>query len=110
MLARIAYEDPQTFGNAREVDVAGLRGDLPGGVHGVSTATRDYGMVIGGVWTDSDARLEATSPGSGESLGSVPEGTREDAQQAIAAANGAWRDWSAARPSSVRRRWSGSPT
>ena len=22
MLARIAYEDPQTFGNAREVDVA----------------------------------------------------------------------------------------
>jgi succinate-semialdehyde dehydrogenase/glutarate-semialdehyde dehydrogenase len=60
----------------------------------MSTVTRDYGMVIGGKWIDSDARLEATSPGSGESLGSVPEGTREDAQQAIAAANGAWRDWS----------------
>ena len=60
----------------------------------MSTATRDYGMVIGGEWTDSDARLEATSPASGESLGSVPEGTREDAQRAIAAANGAWRDWS----------------
>jgi len=60
----------------------------------VSTATRDYGMVIGGIWTESDARLEATSPASGESLGSVPEGTREDAQRAIAAANGAWRDWS----------------
>ena len=57
------------------------------------TVTRDYGMVIGGAWTDSDARLEATSPASGESLGSVPEGTREDAQKAIVAANGAWRDW-----------------
>ncbi len=60
----------------------------------MSTATRDYGMVIGGAWTDSDDRLEATSPASGESLGSVPSGTREDARQAIAAANGSWRDWS----------------
>jgi acyl-CoA reductase-like NAD-dependent aldehyde dehydrogenase len=60
----------------------------------MSTATRDYGMVIGGEWTDSDERIEATSPASGESLGSVPAGTREDAQRAIAAANGAWRDWS----------------
>jgi succinate-semialdehyde dehydrogenase/glutarate-semialdehyde dehydrogenase len=60
----------------------------------MSTATHDYGMVIGGAWTDSDARLEATSPASGESLGSVPAGTREDAQRAIAAANDAWRDWS----------------
>ena len=60
----------------------------------MSTATQDYGMVIGGEWTDSDARIEATSPASGDSLGSVPEGTREDAQKAIAAANGAWRDWS----------------
>jgi acyl-CoA reductase-like NAD-dependent aldehyde dehydrogenase len=60
----------------------------------VSTTTRDYGMVIGGEWTDSVARIEATSPASGESLGSVPAGTRQDAQSAIAAANGAWRDWS----------------
>jgi succinate-semialdehyde dehydrogenase/glutarate-semialdehyde dehydrogenase len=60
----------------------------------VSVTTQDYGMVIGGAWVDGDARIEATSPASGESLGSVPEGTREDAQKAIAAANGAWRDWS----------------
>jgi acyl-CoA reductase-like NAD-dependent aldehyde dehydrogenase len=60
----------------------------------MSTTTTDYGMVIGGEWTDSDARLEATSPSSGESLGSVPEGTREDAQRAIEVANGSWRDWS----------------
>ena len=37
--------------------------------------------------------LEATSPATGESLGTVPEGTREDAQRAIAAANAAWRGW-----------------
>jgi acyl-CoA reductase-like NAD-dependent aldehyde dehydrogenase len=63
----------------------------------VSTVTRDYGMVIGGAWAESEsgARLEATSPATGESLGTVPEGTREDAGRAIAAANAAWRDWAA---------------
>jgi acyl-CoA reductase-like NAD-dependent aldehyde dehydrogenase len=61
----------------------------------MSTATRDYGMVVGGVWAESEsgARFEATSPATGESLGTVPEGTREDARRAIAAANAAWRDW-----------------
>ena len=56
---------------------------------------RDYGMVIGGSWAESEsgARFEATSPASGESLGTVPEGTREDARQAIVAADAAWRDW-----------------
>ena len=54
-------------------------------------------MVIGGVWAESEsgARFEATSPATGESLGTVPEGTREDAQRAIAAANAARRDWAA---------------
>jgi acyl-CoA reductase-like NAD-dependent aldehyde dehydrogenase len=52
-------------------------------------------MVIGGAWAESEsgARFEATSPATGESLGTVPEGTREDAQRAIAAANAARRDW-----------------
>ena len=61
----------------------------------MSTATRDYSMVIGGAWaeSESDARFEATSPATGESLGTVPEGTREDARSAIAAANAAWREW-----------------
>jgi acyl-CoA reductase-like NAD-dependent aldehyde dehydrogenase len=61
----------------------------------VKVATRDYEMVIGGVWAESEsgARFEATSPATGESLGTVPEGTREDAQRAIAAANAARRDW-----------------
>jgi acyl-CoA reductase-like NAD-dependent aldehyde dehydrogenase len=63
----------------------------------VSVATRDYEMVIGGAWAESEsgARFEATSPATGESLGTVPEGTREDAQRAIAAANAARRDWAA---------------
>jgi len=61
----------------------------------MSVATRDYEMVIGGSWAESEsgARLEATSPATGESLGTVPEGTREDAQRAIAAANAARREW-----------------
>ena len=54
-------------------------------------------MVIGGAWAESEsgARIEATSPATGETIGTVPEGTREDAQRAIAAANAAWRDWAA---------------
>ncbi len=63
----------------------------------MSVTTQDYGMVIGGAWAESEsgARFEATSPATGESLGTVPEGTREDAQRAIAAANAARRDWAA---------------
>src|SRR5438128_10552432 len=54
-------------------------------------------MVIGGAWaaSESGARMEATSPATGEAIGTVPEGTRADAQRAIAAANAAWRDWAA---------------
>ena len=53
--------------------------------------TRDYSFVIGGAWAESEsgARMEATSPATGESLGTVPAGTRADAQRAIAAAKAA---------------------
>jgi succinate-semialdehyde dehydrogenase/glutarate-semialdehyde dehydrogenase len=63
----------------------------------MSVSTRDYEMVIGGAWAESEsgARFEATSPATGESLGTVPAGTREDAQRAIAAANAARRGWAA---------------
>jgi acyl-CoA reductase-like NAD-dependent aldehyde dehydrogenase len=63
----------------------------------MTTVTHEYGMVIGGIWAESEAgaRIEATSPATGEALGSVPEGTRADAQRAITAANSAWRDWAA---------------
>ncbi len=54
-------------------------------------------MVIGGAWAESESgqRFEATSPATGEMLGTIPEGTREDARRAIAAANSARRDWAA---------------
>jgi len=42
--------------------------------------------------------MEATSPATGESLGTVPEGTRDDARRAIAAANAASRDWATRSP------------
>jgi acyl-CoA reductase-like NAD-dependent aldehyde dehydrogenase len=63
----------------------------------MSTTTRDYSFVIGGAWAESEsgARMEATSPATGESLGTVPEGTRADAERAITAASAAWRDWAA---------------
>ena len=55
----------------------------------------DLKMLIGGKWVDSvsGATFEATSPSTGEVIARVPEGAREDAQRAIAAANAAWRDW-----------------
>ncbi len=63
----------------------------------MSIAVRDYGMVIGGAWVESEsgARMDATSPGTGENIGTVPEGTRADAQRAIATANAAAPGWAA---------------
>jgi len=60
-------------------------------------ATPDYAMVIGGTWVESESgeRIAATSPATGETLGTVPNGTAEDARRAIAAANEARRDWAA---------------
>jgi acyl-CoA reductase-like NAD-dependent aldehyde dehydrogenase len=57
----------------------------------------DHLMYIGGAWVESDsgATMIATSPATGETIGSVPEGTRDDARRAIAAANAAARDWAA---------------
>jgi acyl-CoA reductase-like NAD-dependent aldehyde dehydrogenase len=54
-------------------------------------------MFIDGEWRDaaSGATVEATSPATGESLGPVAEGGREDARRAIAAANAAFPAWSA---------------
>jgi succinate-semialdehyde dehydrogenase/glutarate-semialdehyde dehydrogenase len=37
--------------------------------------------------------MESTSPATGETIGTVPEGTREDARRAISAANTAWQGW-----------------
>ena len=54
-------------------------------------------MFIDGEWCDaaSGATIEATSPATGESLGPVADGGREDARRAIAAANAAFHAWEA---------------
>ena len=54
-------------------------------------------MFVDGDWADavSGATVEARSPASGESLGAVAEGGREDARRAIAAANAAFPSWAA---------------
>jgi acyl-CoA reductase-like NAD-dependent aldehyde dehydrogenase len=64
----------------------------------VSTRTAvDYSMYVAGAWVESEsgARIEATSPATGEAIGTVPEGTRDDARRAIAGANAAAREWAA---------------
>ena len=52
-------------------------------------------MFVAGEWvaSESGAVLEATSPSTGEVIGTVPDGTRADAQRAIDAARAAWPGW-----------------
>lgn len=58
--------------------------------------TRDYPMYVAGEWTGgSGARMQVTSPATGEIIGTVPEGTREDARRAIASAAEAQKAWAA---------------
>ncbi|GIU97995.1 MAG: aldehyde dehydrogenase [Actinomycetota bacterium] len=54
-------------------------------------------MWIGGSWVDAEsgATFEATSPSSGEVIGTVPEGDRADARRAIEAAARAQPGWAA---------------
>ncbi|HZC83003.1 MAG TPA: aldehyde dehydrogenase family protein, partial [Rubrobacter sp.] len=59
------------------------------------TKTKDYSMYLAGEWATGEARMEATSPATGERIGTVPEGTREDVKRAIAAANEAFSGWAA---------------
>jgi len=62
--------------------------------------SRPYNMYIDGAWVESESgnRMEAVSPSTGEVIGTVPEGTRADAQRAIGAANKAQRAWAAVSP------------
>jgi succinate-semialdehyde dehydrogenase/glutarate-semialdehyde dehydrogenase len=57
-------------------------------------------MFLGGGWAAaaSGATSMAMSPATGESLGPVPEGDREDARRALDAAAVAFPSWSAATP------------
>jgi acyl-CoA reductase-like NAD-dependent aldehyde dehydrogenase len=55
----------------------------------------EHRMLIGGRWVGAEdgAVLEATSPSTGEVIGTVPAGTRADARRAIDAARAAWPGW-----------------
>ncbi len=57
--------------------------------------TIDVSMLIGGAWVESEsgARFDAESPATGEVIGTVAEGTRDDAQRAIRAATEASSGW-----------------
>jgi acyl-CoA reductase-like NAD-dependent aldehyde dehydrogenase len=61
-----------------------------------TTETRTYEMFVDGRWepASSGETAEATSPVTGEVIGTVPQGDRSDAQRAIAAANRAFEGWS----------------
>jgi acyl-CoA reductase-like NAD-dependent aldehyde dehydrogenase len=60
----------------------------------MSTQT-DYQMYIDGQWTDSEGgrRFTASSPATGEAIGTLPEGSRKDVRRAVAAANAAFPHW-----------------
>ena len=55
-------------------------------------------MFIGGAWTAaaSGDTFTAVSPATGEAIAEVPNGSRDDARRAIAAANDAAADWARA--------------
>src|SRR5437868_9791299 len=55
-------------------------------------------MFVGGAWTGaaSGETLTAESPATGEAIGEVPQGGREDARRAIQAAGGAAGGWGSA--------------
>ena len=68
--------------------------------------TRDFQMLIDGVWTDGDSALERTAPGHGVVVSRYPAGNRADAERAIAAArkafdNGPWPRMTGAERSNI---------
>jgi acyl-CoA reductase-like NAD-dependent aldehyde dehydrogenase len=66
-------------------------------------------LFIAGAWEEalSGATIQATSPATGESIGEVAQGDREDARRAVAAARAAFPQWAAAtafeRAAALRR-------
>jgi len=53
-------------------------------------------LYIGGEWVDpaGDEKIEVVNPATEEVIGSVPSGTTEDVDRAVAAAHGAFDSWS----------------
>jgi succinate-semialdehyde dehydrogenase/glutarate-semialdehyde dehydrogenase len=57
--------------------------------------SQHYQMYIDGKWCDSESgkTFDAIDPGKGAPFGTIPQGTRADAQRAVAAANKAFETW-----------------
>ena len=64
-------------------------------------------LFIAGAWEEARSAIQATSPATGESIGDVAQGDREDARRAVAAARAAFPAWAAAtafeRAAALRR-------
>lgn len=54
--------------------------------------TRDFRMLIDGVWTEGTGVIERVAPGHGSVVSRYPAGTKADAERAIAAARKAFDD------------------
>src|SRR5947209_6379220 len=68
----------------------------PSAVEEGASVADDHRMFIDGAWVGSmeGETFEATSPSTGEVIGTIPQGTRADVQRAIDAANAAFGRWS----------------
>ncbi|SEM50422.1 NAD-dependent succinate-semialdehyde dehydrogenase [Halomonas caseinilytica] len=63
---------------------------------------------VAGQWRDAERRFAVTDPATGETLANIPDLDAEDARQAVAAAETAWRDWrrkTAKERASLLRAW-----
>jgi acyl-CoA reductase-like NAD-dependent aldehyde dehydrogenase len=62
----------------------------------LATEIQDAAMFVDGAWASAQSgeTFTAESPATGEAIAEVPQGSREDAQRAIAAANQAAGAWS----------------
>jgi acyl-CoA reductase-like NAD-dependent aldehyde dehydrogenase len=63
-------------------------------------ATRSRGLFVGGAWTDAEGgeTFQASNPATGEVIGNVAQGSREDAVRAIEAARIAAPAWGRTSP------------
>ena len=66
----------------------------------MQAATESLSMFVDGAWVSAseDERFEALSPSTGETIASVPSGTGEDAERAVAAAAAAFPGWARRSP------------
>jgi acyl-CoA reductase-like NAD-dependent aldehyde dehydrogenase len=65
----------------------------------VQATTETLSMFVDGAWAaaSGDGRFEATSPSTGETIATIPSGTRADAERAVdrrssgrRSSNGSW--------------------